>query len=149
VRLNRSSQLAGFAKEGDLADFARTICGIETRAEPALVPTPEMLAAYRGVGRRGKARSWAPQASRSPGRTMPRSSAAASCAASSRVAASTPASTPPNSPVEFARRIRLRLPALQRSPAPRLPPPRGRRVSGREVGGGGGGGHVPDRRPET
>ena len=32
VRLNRTSQLAGFAKEGDLAWFARTLCGIETEA---------------------------------------------------------------------------------------------------------------------
>jgi hypothetical protein len=47
VRLNRTSQLAGFAKEGDLAFFAREVCGIETKAIPDLTPTPELLAAYR------------------------------------------------------------------------------------------------------
>jgi uncharacterized protein (DUF488 family) len=47
VRLNRNSQLAGFAKEGDLAFFARTICGIETEASADLAPTAEMLSAYR------------------------------------------------------------------------------------------------------
>ncbi len=45
MRLNRTSQLAGFAKEGDLAYFARELCGIETEAVPA--PTAEMLSAYR------------------------------------------------------------------------------------------------------
>jgi len=47
VRLNRTSQLAGFAKEGDLAFFARELCGIEAAAIPALAPTPELLGAYR------------------------------------------------------------------------------------------------------
>jgi uncharacterized protein (DUF488 family) len=47
VRLNRNSQLAGFAKEGDLAYFARELCGIETEAAPELAPTAEMLGAYR------------------------------------------------------------------------------------------------------
>jgi uncharacterized protein (DUF488 family) len=47
VRLNRSSQLAGFAKEGDLAYFAREICGIDVEAVAALAPTAEMLGAYR------------------------------------------------------------------------------------------------------
>jgi uncharacterized protein (DUF488 family) len=47
VRLNRSSQLAGFAKEGDLAWLAREVCGIATEAIPALAPTPDLLAAYR------------------------------------------------------------------------------------------------------
>jgi uncharacterized protein (DUF488 family) len=57
VRLNRRSQLAGFAKEGDLAYFAQEICGIETEAPlrqgsggqavPALAPTADMLDAYR------------------------------------------------------------------------------------------------------
>ena len=45
-----TSQLAGFAKEGDLAYFARALCGIETEAIPELAPTPEMLGAYRGSG---------------------------------------------------------------------------------------------------
>ena len=47
VRLNRNSQLAGFAKEGDLAYFAQELCGIEAEAIVELAPTPEMLAAYR------------------------------------------------------------------------------------------------------
>jgi uncharacterized protein (DUF488 family) len=47
VRLNRSSQLAGFAKEGDLAWPAREVCGIATEAIPPLAPTPDLLAAYR------------------------------------------------------------------------------------------------------
>jgi uncharacterized protein (DUF488 family) len=47
VRLNRRSQLAGFAKDGDLAFFAREICGIETEPVPELAPTAEMLRAYR------------------------------------------------------------------------------------------------------
>jgi uncharacterized protein (DUF488 family) len=47
VRLNRSSQLAGFAKEGDLAYFARELCGIETTAVHELAPTAAMLGAYR------------------------------------------------------------------------------------------------------
>jgi len=51
VRLNRRSQLAGFAKEGDLAWFAQAICGIETETIPELAPTPAMLDAYRKDGR--------------------------------------------------------------------------------------------------
>jgi uncharacterized protein (DUF488 family) len=47
VRLNRNSQLAGFAKEGDLGYFARELCGIETEAVADLAPTAEMLSAYR------------------------------------------------------------------------------------------------------
>ncbi len=53
VRLHSSSQLAGFAKAGDLAWFLRTIGGIAYRAEPLLAPTEPMLAAYRG-----KAMGW-------------------------------------------------------------------------------------------
>jgi uncharacterized protein (DUF488 family) len=48
VRLRNGSQLAGFAKAGDLAWFLRQIGGIGYRAEPLLAPTDEMLAAYRG-----------------------------------------------------------------------------------------------------
>jgi uncharacterized protein (DUF488 family) len=48
VRLNNVSQLAGFAKRGDLEFFLREICGAEYRHEPLLAPTPEMLDAYRG-----------------------------------------------------------------------------------------------------
>ena len=57
VRLNRSSQLAGFAKEGDLAYFAQEICGIPTEAIPELAPEPEMLAGYREGGK--DAGAWA------------------------------------------------------------------------------------------
>jgi len=53
VRLNNVSQLAGFAKRGDLAFFLREICGVEYQHEPLLAPTQEMLEAYRS-----KAASW-------------------------------------------------------------------------------------------
>jgi uncharacterized protein (DUF488 family) len=48
VRLNTTSQLAGFAKAGDLAYFLGRIGGIGYRAEPLLAPTQELLARYRG-----------------------------------------------------------------------------------------------------
>lgn len=48
VRLHNSSQLAGFAKAGDLAWFLRTLAGIAYRPEPLLAPTEAMLGAYRG-----------------------------------------------------------------------------------------------------
>lgn len=47
VRLNNRSQLAGFAKRGDLAYFLDALCGIDYVHLPALAPTPDMLAAYR------------------------------------------------------------------------------------------------------
>lgn len=47
VRLNNVSQLAGFAKAGDLGYFGRELCGIETVHRLDLAPTAEMLAAYR------------------------------------------------------------------------------------------------------
>ena len=47
VRLNNTSQLAGFAKRDDLEFFVREICGIEYRHEPKLAPTQEMLDAYK------------------------------------------------------------------------------------------------------
>jgi uncharacterized protein (DUF488 family) len=53
VRLNNISQLAGFAKRGDLAFFLREICGAEYLHEPLLAPTQEMLEAYRS-----KTASW-------------------------------------------------------------------------------------------
>jgi hypothetical protein len=53
VRLNRRSQLAGFAKEGDLAYFAQAICGIETEAVPELAPTPDMLGPIAPLDQRG------------------------------------------------------------------------------------------------
>lgn len=47
VRLRNVSQLAGFAKQNDLAYFAKAICGIEYVHLPELAPTPEILDAYR------------------------------------------------------------------------------------------------------
>ena len=47
VRLNNTSQLAGFAKQADLAYFLREICGAEYEHEPLLAPTQEMLDAYK------------------------------------------------------------------------------------------------------
>lgn len=47
VRLNNTSQLAGFTKRDDLRFFLREICGIEYKQEPALAPTQKMLDAYK------------------------------------------------------------------------------------------------------
>jgi uncharacterized protein (DUF488 family) len=47
VRLNNTSQLAGFAKQADLAYFLREICGADYEHEPLLAPTQEMLDAYK------------------------------------------------------------------------------------------------------
>lgn len=47
VRLNNTSQLAGFAKRDDLAYFLEQLCGMEYVALPELAPTREMLDAYR------------------------------------------------------------------------------------------------------
>lgn len=47
VRLNNTSQLAGFAKREDLAYFLRAICGIEYVHVPELAPTAAMLDAYK------------------------------------------------------------------------------------------------------
>jgi uncharacterized protein (DUF488 family) len=43
VRLNNSSQLAGFAKAQDLPYFLRELIGAEYRHEPLLAPTQELL----------------------------------------------------------------------------------------------------------
>jgi uncharacterized protein (DUF488 family) len=59
VRLNNVSQLAGFAKRGDLAFFLKEICGAEYLHEPLLAPTADILDAYRG-----KELSWAEYESR-------------------------------------------------------------------------------------
>jgi len=53
VRLANTSQLAGFTKRGDLPFFLRELCGAEYIAEPLLVPTRDLVDAYR----KGKA-SW-------------------------------------------------------------------------------------------
>ena len=47
VRLNTTSQLAGFAKKDDLAFLLKTLCGIGYRHHPELAPTKEMLDGYR------------------------------------------------------------------------------------------------------
>lgn len=47
VRLNNTSQLAGFSKKDDLAYFAKNLAGVDYIHLPELAPTPEMLAAYR------------------------------------------------------------------------------------------------------
>ena len=48
VRLNNVSQLAGFAKRGDLTFFLKEICAAEYLHEPMLAPTAEILDDYRG-----------------------------------------------------------------------------------------------------
>ena len=47
VRLNNSSQLAGFSKRDDLRFFLQSICGMEYIHLPELAPTQEMLEAYK------------------------------------------------------------------------------------------------------
>jgi uncharacterized protein YeaO (DUF488 family) len=47
VRLNNTSQLAGFAKQADLAYFLREICEAEYEHEPLLAPTQDILDALK------------------------------------------------------------------------------------------------------
>lgn len=47
VRLNQTSQLAGFAKREDLRYFLKEICDIEYVNLPDLAPEPGMLKDYR------------------------------------------------------------------------------------------------------
>ncbi len=47
MRLNNSSQLAGFSKRDDLAYFLRVICQADYLHEPLLAPTQEMLDEYK------------------------------------------------------------------------------------------------------
>jgi uncharacterized protein (DUF488 family) len=47
VRLHNESQLAGFAKQADLAYFLETICGIAYEHDLRLAPTEELLHRYR------------------------------------------------------------------------------------------------------
>jgi uncharacterized protein (DUF488 family) len=47
VRLNNTSQLAGFAKQADLAYFLREICGADYEHEPLLAPTQDILDAFK------------------------------------------------------------------------------------------------------
>ena len=50
VRLNNSSQLAGFSKRDDLPYFLKAICGLEYVHRPELAPTQEIIDAYRKRG---------------------------------------------------------------------------------------------------
>lgn len=50
VRLNNSSQLAGFTKRNDLPYFLQELCGAEYRHEPLLAPTRDILDAYKKSG---------------------------------------------------------------------------------------------------
>ncbi len=47
VRLNKSSQLAGFAKQGDLEYFLGSLCGVDYVDVPELAPDADMLKTYR------------------------------------------------------------------------------------------------------
>lgn len=47
IRINRTSQLAGFAKQGDLEYFLRIICGIDYLVREDLAPTKQLLKSYR------------------------------------------------------------------------------------------------------
>ena len=47
MRLNNTSQLAGFAKRDDLKFFLREVCGADYHQEPILAPTKEILDAYK------------------------------------------------------------------------------------------------------
>ena len=47
VRLNNTSQLAGFAKRDDLAYFLGAICGAAYEHEPLLAPTQALLDEYK------------------------------------------------------------------------------------------------------
>jgi uncharacterized protein (DUF488 family) len=50
VRLNNSSQLAGFAKAQDLAYFLRELLGADYEHDTRLAPTKQLLEAYRKAG---------------------------------------------------------------------------------------------------
>jgi uncharacterized protein (DUF488 family) len=47
VRLNNTSQLAGFAKASDLPYFLREICAADYEHEPLLAPTHDILDAFK------------------------------------------------------------------------------------------------------
>ena len=47
IRLNNTSQLAGFTKRDDLKFFLKEICGAEYIHEPLLAPTAEILNSYK------------------------------------------------------------------------------------------------------
>jgi len=47
IRVHPGGQLAGFAKDRDLAFFLRELAGIEYVHQPGLAPTEELMKAYR------------------------------------------------------------------------------------------------------
>lgn len=47
IRINRTSQLAGFAKEQDLKFFLPKLAGMQYLVREDLAPTKELLASYR------------------------------------------------------------------------------------------------------
>ena len=47
IRLNNTSQLAGFTKRDDLKFFLKELCNAEYIHEPLLAPTPEILNSYK------------------------------------------------------------------------------------------------------
>lgn len=51
VRLNNTSQLAGFAKRDDLVFLVRELCSAAYKHEPLLAPTQALLDGYRKNGR--------------------------------------------------------------------------------------------------
>lgn len=50
VRLNNSSQLAGFTKREDMRYFLRELCRADYIHEPTLAPTQDILDAYKKKG---------------------------------------------------------------------------------------------------
>ncbi len=47
VRLNNTSQLAGFTRKDDLRYFTKAICGIDYMRVPELAPPAEILDAFK------------------------------------------------------------------------------------------------------
>lgn len=47
IRLNNTSQLAGFTKKDDLRYFLKKLCDAEYIHEPLLAPTNEILSSYK------------------------------------------------------------------------------------------------------
>jgi uncharacterized protein (DUF488 family) len=50
IRLNNSSQLAGFTKKSDLSYFLRELCNIDYVHLPELAPTQDILDEYKKSG---------------------------------------------------------------------------------------------------
>jgi uncharacterized protein (DUF488 family) len=47
IRLHNTSQLAGFAKAGDLPYFLKELCGADYVHQPLLAPTEDILTAFK------------------------------------------------------------------------------------------------------